>query len=123
MIFMFVSPQATGIYRLIHFNQYSFLWRKEVLRIAAYESDPSAGHQLLDPLGLGPGIVSAVTFHEVDATPDGEPCALGECVTKIADLLFFVDLKRATPCITEMAPKVALYSCYEIKCGVLGSIP
>ena len=35
----------------------------------------------------------------------------------------FLQSKRAIPWISEMAPKVGLYSCYEIKCGVLGSIP
>ena len=36
------------------------------------EGDTAAGHQLLHPLRLRAGVVIAITFEQVDGTPDAE---------------------------------------------------
>ena len=41
----------------------------------ADEGDTAACHKLLHALGLRAGVIVAVTFHEVDDTPDAETCA------------------------------------------------
>ena len=38
----------------------------------ADECDTAAGHQLLHALGLSTGVIVAVTFEQVDCTPDAE---------------------------------------------------
>lgn len=37
--------------------------------------DTTAGHELLNALGLCAGVIITVTFHEVDYTPYAETCA------------------------------------------------
>mgnify|MGYP001851909542 CR=1 FL=1 len=38
----------------------------------ADEDYTTAGHELLDALGLGTGVIVTVAFHEVDYTPNAE---------------------------------------------------
>ena len=42
------------------------------------EGNTAARHELLHALGLRTGVIVAVTFHEVDNTPDAETCAKGD---------------------------------------------
>ena len=41
------------------------------------QGDSAAGHKLLHALGLGAGVVVAITFPKVDGAPDAEACT--EC--------------------------------------------
>ena len=41
------------------------------------QGDSAAGHELLHALGLGAGVVVAITFQKVDGAPDAEACT--EC--------------------------------------------
>ncbi len=41
----------------------------------ADEGDTAAGHKLLHALALRAGVIVAITFHEVDNTPDAETSA------------------------------------------------